>query len=60
MRACTTAGGGVMFVFDEMERKSAEAPKKKYADILTKEERAPRLKTFGKRKAEKDTERRAA
>lgn len=45
MKACATAGGGVMFIPETLERKNAVS----YREILEKEtEKAP-VKPFGKR-----------
>lgn len=53
MKACSTAGGGVMFIPDELERRGAAIS---YASLLKKEEKkksAP-VKTFGKRRHNQD------
>jgi hypothetical protein len=47
MKACTTAGGGVMFIPEELERKNAVS----YRNLLSKEKK--KLPIFGKRRAQK-------
>jgi hypothetical protein len=56
MRACSTAGGGVMFVPDTLERKGAAIS---YSDLL-EEKKAKPLKNFGKRRTIKRPLRKAA
>ncbi len=54
MKACTTAGGGVMFIPDEIEQKTARRKEKvSYADISQEEVSVKPAKTFGRRKEEK-------
>ncbi len=58
MRACATAGGGVMFLPDEMERKSVKVS---YADLVKQEEsKQERPRPFGKKKSENAPVRKAA
>lgn len=46
MRAVTTAGGGVMFIPEKLERKGAVS----YADLLAEEKKSKKkIKLFGKR-----------
>jgi hypothetical protein len=58
MKACATAGGGVMFIPDELERKSAAIS----YDALVKPEKnkIASPKTFGKRRRTKDEGNRVA
>lgn len=45
MRACSTAGGGVMFIPEQLDRKNAVS----YREILEKETQEVPAKPFGKR-----------
>jgi hypothetical protein len=57
MKAVTTAGGGVMFIPDELERKSAAIS---YADLQAEEKTAKKVKPFGKRTVQSKQAQRAA
>ena len=47
MKACATAGGGVMFIPEELERKGAVS----YSDLIGEEKVAKKVKPFGKKPA---------
>ncbi len=57
MRAVSTAGGGVMFIPEKLERKDAA---KSFADILEQEMPKTKRKLFGRRSVEKKANRKAA
>ena len=57
MKACATAGGGVMFIPDELERKS---DKLSFADFVDQEIQPQKRKLFGRRSSEKKSVRKAA
>lgn len=47
MRACSTASGGVMFIPDEIERKSCKVS---YKELVPETSAAPKKSLFGRRK----------
>ncbi|MCC7304830.1 MAG: hypothetical protein IT558_01070 [Alphaproteobacteria bacterium] len=58
MKACATAGGGVMFIPDDIERKTNKE-RISYKEIVREETKAKPMPVFGKRKA-KEQVRKAA
>lgn len=57
MRACSTAGGAVMFIPDEIKRK---AVKRSYRQLIEDEVKVLLEKPFGKKKSDDKTLRDAA
>ncbi len=62
MRAVSTVGGGVMFIPDEIERKTNKATSVSYNDLQQKEKKKParRFSLFGRRPKTDKPERKAA